>query len=72
MSECNWIDVNERLPEYDFFTVLVAVCPPCQTNSTHIGYAVWGGWMVLDEKGNHADFITHWQPLPSPPTNIKE
>lgn len=65
MSE--WISVEDRLP-YIWIAVLVAVCPPHQMDGTHMAYInKEGKFEVLDEKGNHADFITHWMPLPSPP-----
>ena len=65
MSE--WKSVEDRLPEQDYDAALVAVCPDSQSNQVHIAYRLKGKWKVLDEAGNHADFITHWMPLPSPP-----
>ena len=56
----------ETAPE-DWLPVLVAVCPPLSRNEVHVAYLSRGEWTVLDEQGNHADFITHWMPLPEPP-----
>ena len=62
-----WISVDDRMPDIDYYPVLVAVCPKQQTSGTHMAYMVKGAFVVLDEKGNHADFITHWMNLPEPP-----
>ena len=70
--QMEWISVEDRLPDMDYMPVLVAVCPPSQTNETHYAYIFKGRWNVLDEDGNHADFITHWMPLPEPPEGKDE
>lgn len=63
-----WISVKDRLPVLDWTYYLVAVCPKLSTNEVH--YALWTNeqFKVLNERGNHKDFITHWMPLPDPPT----
>jgi hypothetical protein len=65
MSE--WISIEDRLPELYYCAVLVAVCPNTSHNQVNVAYRNTDGWHVMDEEGNHADFITHWQPLPEPP-----
>ena len=63
-----WISVGDRLPECAWLPVLVAVCPPSQMSGVHMAYLTTDSkFKVLDESGNHADFITHWMPLPEPP-----
>lgn len=74
MSE--WTNVEEELPE-GYETVLM-----CQTTETDLGpntQTYFLGWydpehekFYSEAKGKAGDFIsniTHWQPLPEPPTN---
>jgi hypothetical protein len=67
LSKSQWVSVEADLPQYDNDVVLVAVCPPTQMNGVHMACRRKGRWVVLDESGNHADFITKWQPLPEVP-----
>jgi hypothetical protein len=67
MKELKWVSVKDRLPD-KFTPVLVAVCPKLSMSQVNI--AVLDNksiFEVLDEKGNHADFITHWKDLPELP-----
>ena len=62
-----WISVDKYLPQSDF-EVLV-----CQDDDvfTAIFREFDVGYYFEGAKTNH-EHITHWMPLPSPPTNIKE
>ena len=58
LSKQKWIPVTERLPEEDGFTLIF-------TAHGHAGVCYftngwWGGYGM--------DGITHWMPLPTPPT----
>ncbi len=56
-----WIPVAERLPEYNQ-AVLVSDCTDIQIGYyTDVGWIVGGAYWI-------EDLITHWQPLPAPPT----
>ena len=66
----NWISVKTRLPDINFISVLVAVCPLNQRPEIHLGYYDTY-WIISSAKGNHEQFITHWQPLPEPPKENK-
>ena len=65
MSE--WISVKDKLPKFDYVTVIVAVMPKFGGDEIHMACTESGSWNVLSANGNHADFITHWMPLPEPP-----
>ena len=66
MSE--WISVEDGLPEVCIIT-LVYVKSKLQHGEHHFGYREHDGgrWHITTATGNHADFITHWMPLPEPP-----
>ncbi len=61
MSE--WVPVSERLPE-DEQEVLFRHC------GTNLGVYVQGTF-VLNEYEIDCSDVTHWQPLPAPPTEEK-
>ncbi len=64
----DWISVKDELP-HNWIAVLVAVCPTSKSSEVHMALIEKKGdkFTMLDEQGNHADFITHWQALPPPP-----
>ncbi len=64
----NWISVKDKLPEYTcragstpFTSVLVCVNNDLVSEALYID----GQWEVL---GIITDKVTHWMPLPDPPT----
>lgn len=61
-----WISVSKRLPE-DETTVLVS----CQFGYVGPGHIDGGAWLLhgIGEPDTGDDPITHWMPLPEPPTN---
>lgn len=68
----NWIDVNEKLPEYtnNFGGfALVSDCVKAISKSKGEVIADWStqGW--CDTDGDVLDDISHWMPPPSPPSN---
>jgi len=67
-----WIKIEDRTPEFDYTSVIVAVMPSFGGNETHMGYIKGRTWVVTSASGNHADFITHWMPLPEPPNDIEQ
>ncbi len=63
--ERRWIPVSERFP-CDESMVLVW----SQSNGLHLAYIdPWGQWRDADE--NPGKKITHWMPLPAPPSDGK-
>ena len=62
-----WIPVSERLPvpEDEDFPV-VPVLQVLNGDESYIGF--FYGSEFLDEEGNPEPRVTHWQPLPAPPT----
>lgn len=56
-----WVRVEERLPE-EKQRVIVR----CERVGTSVGWILWGRWMT--DIGPHAGDVTHWMPLPAPPT----
>jgi hypothetical protein len=60
-----WIPVAERLPAKDLMVLVWS-----QSNGIHLAYIdPWGQWRDADE--NFGKKITHWMPLPAPPTARK-
>ena len=60
-----WNKVENNLPSV-YETVLVFV-NASNYQGVHMAWNKKGKLEVLDESGNHNDFITHWQKLPEPP-----
>ena len=68
---CGWIPVNERLPEFDE-TVLVfypVYHGPARIKMAYIEQIDKNGrgWDLLDGEDLRYE-VTHWRPLPNPPT----
>lgn len=63
----NWISVEDRLPEKDqdvlYFFEVTGVHSG-KYLGIHDGYECFGG-----DKGWLCGDVTHWQPLPAPPTD---
>ena len=57
-----WIPVSERLPDWRDGKVLV---------STKYGFSICERTVNGRWKGQHANWITHWMPLPEPPKEEK-
>ena len=61
-----WISVEERLP--DLWEKVLVFIHATNHQDVHFGWIKTPGeWEVLDERGNHTAFLTHWMPLPSSP-----
>lgn len=58
MTESKWIPVSERLPDWRDGKVLVF---------TKYGFSICERTVNSRWKGTHANWITHWMPLPNPP-----
>lgn len=56
-----WIPVTERLPDWRDGKVLV---------STKYGFSICERTVNGRWKGQHANWITHWMPLPEPPKEV--
>lgn len=61
-SEQKWIPVTERLPDWRDGKVLV---------STKYGFSICERTVNGRWKGQHANWITHWMPLPEPPKEVE-
>ena len=62
MAGMEWISVDERLPEQEQRVLVWS-----QSNGLHIAYLdLWRQWRDSDD--NPGKKITHWMPLPEPPT----
>ncbi len=60
-----WIPVTERLPAKDLMVLVWS-----QSDGLHLARLdLWGQWRDADE--NFGKKITHWMPLPAPPTARK-
>jgi hypothetical protein len=61
-----WIKIKDRLPDKD--------CMALVTDGRHVTLAVWierDGWALNREDKSFGiihDALTHWMPLPAPPT----
>ena len=64
-----WIRVEDRLPESEYVSVLV-----CQSRNNIIMVAQLKGneWKTGISPMDYLDGVTHWMPLPEPPTTTKE
>jgi hypothetical protein len=65
MEQCSWIPVAERLPAKDLMVLVWS-----QSDGLHLARLdLWRQWRDADE--NFGKKITHWMPLPAPPTDSK-
>jgi len=60
MSE--WIKCSEKMPDSNEVRCLVF----CRDGETRTGFISHGDW-AMNGKYYDSAFVTHWQPLPSPP-----
>jgi hypothetical protein len=64
-AEPDWIPVTERLPAKDLMVLVWS-----QSDGLHLARLdLWRQWRDADE--NFGKKITHWMPLPAPPTDGK-
>ena len=69
-----WIPVTERLPEEGVRVLVCNVYGGSLPNQGDTGYVVDNGvmegaeWCISDDPFFH---VTHWMPLPAPPTDAK-
>jgi hypothetical protein len=63
-----WIPVDDSLPT-PWTEVLISVCAPLSRSEVCYGYYS-DKWVVTSVEGNHANFVTHWMPLPDPPNMV--
>lgn len=66
MSE--WISVEDRLPE-ELFSAVLIYCP--DRNNIYCVYLnARNEWHIFDDGAGQqiTERVTHWMPLPSPPT----
>ena len=59
----NWISVKERIPDWKDGQVLVF---------TKYGFSICERTVNGRWQGKHANWITHWQPLPAEPDEVSE
>lgn len=57
---CDWISVDDRLPEYDKFFL-------AYYESGNMAVLFFWGFDWFDFQTKNSDKVTHWQPLPDPP-----
>jgi len=78
LAQFQWIDVNERLPETDdeFIVCVSGDVVTCEFNPWTCGEGEgsyqWFEWQDVPNYGSEKCLITgvtHWMPLPKPPTN---
>ena len=78
LAQFQWIDVNERLPETDdeFIVCVSGDVVTCEFNPWTCGEGdgsyQWFEWQDVPNYGSEKCLITgvtHWMPLPKPPTN---
>lgn len=62
MAEQKWIPVTERLPNWRDGKVFVF---------TKYGFSICERTVNGRWKGQHANWITHWMPLPEPPKEVE-
>lgn len=62
-----WISVKDRLPAPDW-QINVLIQYPNQEPLVICGYYTEGEFFCLEEQ-EVLDYVTHWQPLPLPPSN---
>jgi hypothetical protein len=64
-AEPDWIPVTERCPAKHLMVLVWS-----QSDGLHLAHLdLWGQWRDADE--NFGKKITHWMPLPAPPTARK-
>ena len=76
MSESKWISVEDRLPDdgeyivhYASGDIVVAAFSQDQMKAhNNINY----GWICGEEGITYEDEVTHWMPLPEPPTDSSD
>lgn len=69
-----WISVKNRLPEFGQY---VLFCEKSQLHTYHMGWRddpktltqpIWKNWFSESGEWFYTRNISHWQPLPQPPT----
>jgi len=63
-----WISVDDRLPAEDKCWVLVFAGGAINCMAYYRGE--WDDWCMAQSPNIHTEDITHWMPLPAPPTGI--
>ena len=64
--ENNWIEIGESLPPV--LTEVLVACSALNGKDVKFGFVDGQGkWSVSSEKGNAAQFITHWMAKPELP-----
>lgn len=58
-----WTSIDDRLPDNDLL-VLIAV----NDDDTWTGYHINGAWRYADGFPIDKERVTHWMPMPTPPT----
>lgn len=70
----NWISVDERLPDKDAVVLVYKQEFGLIGTAKYSGNGFWGFDMRTRDPMHNFTFmggVTHWQPLPSPPSEVK-
>ena len=69
----DWISVKERLPNQSMHVLVYPVHTFDDKSDPRVEYSWFNGEVfTLDEGWNPLDGVTHWMPLPEPPSAVEE
>ena len=63
-----WISVKDRLPQEKLFNGLVCLENDAVLEAHYSNLSTKGFWSLLHGQFREDNKVTHWMPLPKPPT----